>query len=125
MSLPLAQVVGVCKRVEDAADGHGNAVLRFADPVDVRVFGYGPRSADGSAEAFPSGRDVVTVGLSVYGPPFPWAPVAGGDPVTVTPLDRLEVAGVLYEVDGEVADWTHGPFGFAPGVSVSLKRVEG
>lgn len=119
MFAPLRETVGLVKRGEDAVDSHGNPVPMWADAEPVAVYGYGPRSADGQAESYAQNRDVVTIGLTVYGPPE----LAS----QVSPLDRFEVplGGDVYEVDGEIGDWNHGPFGWAPGVSISLKRIEG
>lgn len=46
--------------------------------------------------------------------------------VSVGPLDRMVVDGREYEVDGEAADYNHGPFGFSPNrLVVECKRIEG
>jgi hypothetical protein len=39
--------------------------------------------------------------------------------------DRVEVDGVLYELDGDVARWTQPWSGWRPGVVATLKRVAG
>ena len=123
MTLPLTQVVGYKQRTADGEDAHGNPVVAFADAVPVKVYGYGPST---SGEPFQQGRDVVVTGQTVYAP-SPMANAATGEPVTPTALDRFELplGGPEYEVDGEIGDWNHGPFGWAPGYSIALKRVEG
>lgn len=111
--------IGVCAREVGAKDSHGNPVESWADAVATPVYGWGPRSADGSAEPYKPNRDVVIIGMSVYGPP--------SLAQAVTPLDRFEVplGGDVYEVDGEIGDWNNGPFDWQPGCSIALKRVEG
>lgn len=47
--------------------------------------------------------------------------LADGDVLTRADLIRLRSARVV----GEVQDWCHGPFGWAPGVQVNLRFVEG
>ena len=115
MSYPLNATIGVCAYQAGVEDSHGNPVDAWADPVPTRVYGYGPRSAGGAAEPNLPNRDLVIIGLTVYAPPG----------VQIDPRDRVQVDGVMYEVDGEIGDWNHGPFGFEPGISISLKRWEG
>lgn len=95
---------------------HGNPVDAWAEPVDVQVYGYGPRTdtrgATGSNE--PGGTQVV-VGLEVYAPKG----------LAVDPRDRFVVDGKMYNVEGEIGDWSNGPYGFAPGIVIALKRAEG
>lgn len=93
-----------------AKNSHNNPVDAWAAPVVLSVFGYGPR--EDSTE--PGGTQVI-VGLEVYAPKTS----------TVGAKDRLIVDGHRYEVDGEIADWTNGPFGYKPGIVINLKRVEG
>lgn len=39
------------------------------------------------------------------------------------PMDAVVINGVTYEVDGQVEDYNHGPFGFTPGFAIGLRRV--
>lgn len=116
---PLSATVGLRKRVEGEPDSRGNPTVTYEDALPLNVYGYGPRSAEGQAEPRKPLRDLVIIGMTVYGPPS----LAS----QVSPLDRMEVplGGDLYEVDGEVGDWSNGPFGFAPGCSITLRRAEG
>lgn len=59
--------------------------------------------------------DPIIVGLRVFMPP-------GTD---VTSRDRLEVRGEVYEVEGIPFDWRNPFTGWAPGVEVNIKRLEG
>jgi hypothetical protein len=107
---PLAQTIGHAVYQAGAEDPHGNPEDSWADPVAVKVYGYGPRTA--STE--PGGTQVI-VGLTVYAPKS----------LQVSPRDQFVVDGLRYDVDGELGDWTNGPFGFEPGIEFNLKRVEG
>lgn len=106
----VAQTIGQEIYQAGVEDPHGNPEDSWASPVDVGVYGYGPRFA--STE--PGGTQVI-VGLTVYGPKS----------LQVGSRDRFIVNGLRYDVDGELGDWTNGPFGFAPGIEFNLKRVEG
>lgn len=92
-------------------DAHGNPTRSWSDPVDARVFGWAPA---GTAEPTVA-RDEVTWDLDLFAPPG----------FAATHMDRFVVDGLEFDVIGVVRDFTHGPFGFAPGVVLRLKRVEG
>jgi hypothetical protein len=93
-----------------AVDAHGNSSDAWADPVQVWVDGYGPRT-----DSVEPGGSQVIVGLQVFIPKG----------LAVSPQDRFVIGSQTYTVEGEVGDWNHGPFGFEPGVVVNVKRVEG
>lgn len=105
----LAQTIGHMVYQPGETDAHGNPEDAWADPVDLRIYGYGP-----STSTEPGGTQVI-VGLVVLGPPD----------MVIDARDRFVIDGLTYEVDGEVGDWNHGPFGFKPGIAVNVKRVEG
>lgn len=71
-----------------------------------------PRTSDELTE---QGRQGVIVGLTVVLP----------DCADVGPHDRCEVGGVMFEVDGEPGRWRSPLTGWAPGVEVRLRRVDG
>ena len=104
------QTIGHAVYVAGVEDAHGNPVDSWATPVDVKVYGYGPRYD--STE--PGGTQVI-VGLRVFAPKS----------VQASARDRFVVDGLTYDVDGEIGDWTNGPFSFKPGVEINLRRVEG
>jgi hypothetical protein len=109
---PTPHTVGVMRYLTGAEDEYGNDVESWADPEPVRVHGWGPAGTEEDNE----GRTRVVADLQLMAP-------AG---FTVDPQDRVEVDGVVYEVEGKVEDYTHGPFGFAgAGVRVNLNRVTG
>lgn len=107
---PLAQVVGHEVYQAGAEDPHGNPVDSWSAAVDVSVFGYGPRT-----ESTEPGGTQVIVGLQVFAPKG----------LAVSSKDRFVIDSLTYTVEGEIGDWTNGPFGFEPGISFNLKRVEG
>ena len=96
-----------------ALDAHNNAVDAWADPVPILVHGVAPGA---SQEAVAAGRDVSSVAWTVYAP-------AG---TVVGRRDRIVWQGVEYAVQGEPADWSHGPWPFpGAGVVIELTAWEG
>lgn len=99
-------------RADGGLDAHGNRVPAWDDPVDVVVYGW---AAPTSSEPKLAGQDRVAVALELFAPPS----------TAARPADRFRVDGELYDVVGEVEDYTHGPFGWRPGVVINLARWEG
>lgn len=106
---PLAQTIGHERFHSETEDDHGNPVARYCTVRPRMVYGYGPRTV--STE--PGGTQLIE-GLDVFAPLF-----------TVDHRDRFIVEGRTHVVEGDVSDWTRGPFGFTPGQVIHLKRVEG
>lgn len=106
--IPTPHTVYTCAYETGAVDDYGNDVESWGDPVPQKVHGWAPA---GSFEETDRERS-VTAEVDLLCP-------AG---FAVGPFDRVIVAGVTYEVDGEVRDYTNGPFGFEGGIVVSLKR---
>lgn len=93
-------------------DFHGNPKETWADPgISEDAYGWAPPSPDG--QPFEPNRVPVVRDLDVYMPAS-----------AARPKDRMMVDGALYSVIGYPEDFNHGPFGFAPGVRVSLLRIE-
>lgn len=111
MSFPLAQTIGHAIYTPGSTDSHNNPIDAWATPVNVQVYGYGPPIR--TEEAEPGGTQVIQ-GLQVLSPVF-----------AVDPRDRFVIDSITYEVVGEVANWSHGPFGWDPGQTIRLRRVEG
>lgn len=110
-AFPTPYTVDVLPFVAGAEDSHGNATDTWGAAVTQAVHGWsGPSDEPGER-----GRDAVTWDLKLYAPPG----------FVVGPRDRVIVLGKTYEVEGDVEDFTHGPFRFAAGLRVSLRRVEG
>lgn len=107
--MPTESVVHVA-RVAGPADASGDATAvdgaRTAFPAYVWPWT--------SAETDEPGRDSVVIGLTIGLP-------AG---TVVSPRDRMEARGGLYEVDGEPADY-RSPWTSRGLVVVNIKRVRG
>lgn len=110
---PTPWTIEVLPYVSGPADSHGNTTEGWADPITYEVYGWAP-PAD-STEPEESGRYAVVTTLEVFAPPG----------VQVAPRDRVRVDGITYEVVGEPSDYTHGPFGWQPGIRIELTRVQG
>lgn len=105
------QTISVRAYSPGTVDVHGNPAPAYAAAVPVPVYAIAPRTSE---EPDPD-RGAVVVGLAVL------APVG----TVVGPHDLVDIDGYEFEVDGEDADWTKGPFGWEPGVAFNLKRTEG
>lgn len=103
------KTVGLMRHSTGVLDDHGNETDGWSAVEKVRVYGWAP--AYGSIE---TGNSRVVVGLDVF---MPVDHAIGAQ-------DRVLVNATEYHVDGEVADYTKGPFGFKAGYVVRLKRVE-
>lgn len=111
MFIQARRVVTVHRHSAGETDAHGNPVDSWV-PDQARVYGWEvPRTA----EPLRAGHDRVVVDLSMFVPPG----------FEVSAHDRVEINGLTYEVVGEFEDAGNGPFGFDPGGTVQLRRVEG
>lgn len=103
--------LGLRRWMPGLEDAHGNPVESWADPVDWKVFAVAPTA---SMEPL-ADRMAVATGISVLAPPDP---LPG-------PHDVVIYDGEEWQVVGEVANYTTGPFTYKPGVVVNLERKEG
>jgi hypothetical protein len=110
-SIPTPWTVDVLHYETGAEDEYGNDVEAWSAPDTQPVHGWGPA---GSVEQGGWQRQVVA-DLQLYAP-------AG---FRVGPHDRVVVDGRTFEVEGDVEDYTKGPFGFRPGLRVNLRKVSG
>lgn len=111
--IPTPYTVGHRVHSESGLDAHNNAVDAWAAPVPLQVHAVAPGA---SVEAVRAGRDVSAVLWTVYAP-------AG---TVVGSRDRIMWQGVEYAVQGQPADWTHGPWvNPAAGVTIELAAWEG
>lgn len=94
-------------------DNRGNDVVVFDDGTDIPNCPVWPR---GSTEQV-QGRDTVTTGLTTVVPATYLTPVSA--------LDRIEVRGDMYEVDGTPSDWRSPFTSRKPGLEVQLTRITG
>ena len=111
--VPARLTVELARFEPSGQDPYGNPIPQWAPPVTVLVYGWAPASAD--TEPFEAGRAEVDRHMDLLVPPG----------VACGPRDRWTVAGQVWEQVGHPEDFTNGPFGFAPGVRVDLRRVEG
>jgi hypothetical protein len=93
-------------------DEYGNPTYDELDPVVLDGAFVAPRKSEGLDR---DGRTGVIVGLTLYAP-------YGTDLVYT---DRVEVDGVVYEIDGEPGRWLHPHTGWQAGVEAALVRGEG
>jgi hypothetical protein len=104
--------IGIKRYLEGAEDAHGNPIEGWGPEEPVKVFAIVPTS---SVEPTAVGREAVITGLSILAP----------SSVQVSHKDRILIGSEEFTIEGEVADWTRGPFSFKPGIQFALKRVEG
>lgn len=92
---------------------------QYGDPVagtgSVSVETLAPLEFLYSSESGGRGRSGVVVGAKVYLP-------AG---TALTHTSQVRARGVLYDVDGDVADWRSGAGSGLGGLEVALKRAVG
>lgn len=93
-------------------DAHGNPVTDYSDPADVQVYGW---HTGQTTEPGVAGHDRTEVEGQVFAP----------GSFRPGPLDVVVLGGEDFEVVGHPEDYNHGPFGFAPGVVVNVRRVTG
>lgn len=92
-------------------DAYGNDVEGYSAPDTQEVYGWAPSGTDETG----GWRRTVVADLQLYAPRG----------FRCGPHDQVVVDGVTYDVQGEVEDYTHGPFGHQPGVRVNLTRTAG
>ncbi|WP_166140843.1 hypothetical protein [Nocardioides ochotonae] len=92
-------------------DAHGNEVPTWLPPVEVLVYGAYPRT---TSEPL-ADRDEACLHWSLL---VPASFVIGS-------RDRVVIGEREFEVEGDPLDYTRGPFGWAAGTEVYLKRTEG
>lgn len=94
-------------------DAHGSEIVSWASPVRQPVFGW---SVPSSSEPKLAGHNRVVVQIELLAPPA----------FRVGPYDKVIVPGHgELDVLGVPEDFTHGPFGFMPGLVVNLGKVDG
>lgn len=94
-------------------DVHGNPVDVYGTPVAIDVYGWSTPSSSGANREPVDDR--VIVDMQLFVPPD----------TVVDHRDRFVLPTGTFEVEGEIADYNHGPFGFRPGSVINLRRVEG
>lgn len=105
--------VGIRVHSTSGTDAYNNPVGSWAAPATTYVYGIAPKTPEEQHEA---GRDPVIKGWTLYAPAT----------VTLAARDRVDYDGDTYEVEGDPAVWTNGPYsGDTPGLVAHLKRAEG
>ena len=106
------KTVDILRWTTGGRDAHNNPIEFWSEPEDIKVYGWEvPRTA----EPLRAGHDRVIVDLSLFVPPG----------TEIDAHDKVVLQDREYEVVGEVEDAGNGPFGFDPGATVQLRRVEG
>ncbi|OZE92456.1 hypothetical protein CH298_02670 [Rhodococcoides fascians] len=113
IDIPLLFTVQVEKAVDGPRNAHNNVTRTFDPPIDEPVYGWSEPTSSESTAAGQSNR--VTHDLELLVP----------EGFSARAHDRVRVDGRTYDVEGDPADFNHGPFGFRPGLVVNLKRVSG
>jgi hypothetical protein len=107
--LPTRWTVDVLPYIGTVEDEYGNTVDAWETiPTVTPVYGWAPAGTNESNAS----RHTVTADLELLAPPD----------FTLDPRDHVRILGQTYEVQGAVEDFNHGPFGYAPGVRVNLRR---
>lgn len=109
-------------------DEFGNRESVWADPAPVPVHAVAPVVSEAADEPSRPNRSMVTDALQVLAPAG--TRVDARDlivwPFRVDDAGAVAEAGVEYEIDGEVNDWTVGPWSNpVAGVTFDLRRSEG
>lgn len=105
------QTVTVIRRTANGTDDYGNVTYTTTSTA-VAGCGVYPRNLGDITE---SGRDGITIGLTVHLPP-------GTD---IRGTDSVTVGGANYRIIGDPGVWHHPMSGWRPGITVDLERVEG
>ncbi|MCG7284966.1 hypothetical protein MHY85_03135 [Cellulomonas sp. ACRRI] len=113
MGLPTPYTVVRLPYIPGTTNAHGNPVDTWGAPATLAVHGWAPPSADKTPSD--SARDAVERDLDLYAP--------AGTPGSHKDLWVIE--GVPYSQSGHVEDYTKGPWQWAAGLRINLKRVEG
>lgn len=108
--LEARQPIGHMRYVSDAVDENNDPVKAWEPAVTRLVFGWGPPAPE---EELRDDRDAIIASQIITTPTADW----------LDPRDRIVLAGVEYEVHGGARDYTHGPFNFAPGYAIQVKRA--
>lgn len=112
VTLTAKYTLGIKRYEEGATDAHGNPVESWGSVENVAVYAVAPSFSNEPPE---SGRDAVITGLSVLAP----------TDVVIGAKDRAVWNSEEYTVEGDLGDWTTGPFSFKPGIQFALKKVNG
>lgn len=105
-------MIEILRPVPGEPDGYGAPTVASVDRYQCSAAYTAPRM---SADVNDPARAGVVVGLTLF-VPFGFDVLHG---------DQVDVAGVLYEVDGDPADWENPFTGWEAGTTIALRRVDG
>ena len=111
--MPTPHSVGVKRLQQAGSDAHGEPTTTYSDPVALLVYFVAPAA---SVEPQRANRDLLSTDLVVGAPRSRFLP---------GPRDIVVWRGQEYTVEGAIEDYSYGPFGYTPGVSFLIRRVEG
>lgn len=109
MRLPYG--VTVTRLRPPATDDYGDPLPGSTGELDIPGCVVWPRGSSETNDA----SNTVIVGLELLAP-------AGTD---LVPTDKVRVRGDVYDIDGDVGEWTSPFTGTSAGLQVALKKVEG
>lgn len=105
-------MIAVIRATPGGHDAYGDPVESTETTRQLDGCAVAPRT---STDARGRGRPGTVEGLTLYCP-------AGSD---IRSGDHVEVAGVRYEIDGEIGVWASPFGGSVDGLEVALKRAQG
>lgn len=107
--------VVLLRTVPGGTDQYGDPIPGSTERVPLTGAVVAPRMSAAEGEFHDYARNTVIVGYTLY------APLG----VDITPSDQVEIAGQVFDVEGEPGPWVS-PFStWAPGQQVALRRAEG
>ena len=106
------ETVTIVRATPGGTDAYGDPIPGTVTRIDVPGCAVAPRL---STEPTERGRQGVIVGLTIY------PPADSGFRFT----DQVEVRGVLFDIEGEVAEWVNPFTGWTPGAEVALRKAVG
>lgn len=112
MTFPFGTTITVLRDSPGGLDDYNNPVTSTTTSTDIINCGVAPRY---SSEPTEKGRNGVIIGLTILAP-------AGSD---ILFTDRIKIAGVVYEIEGDPADWSNPFTGTEFGMEIAVKRAVG
>ena len=112
MTFPFGTTITVLRDSPGGFDEHNDPISSSTTRTDIAGCGVAPRY---SSEPSTLGRNGVIVGLTIFAP--------YGSDILFT--DRIEIAGVVYLVEGTPENWLNPFTGSTPGMEIAVKRAVG
>lgn len=112
MTFPFGTTITVLRDSPGGLDDYNNPVTSTTTSTDIVGCAVAP---SGSTEPAALGRNGLVVDLTVFVP-------AGSD---ILFTDRIKIAGVVYSIDGDPADWSNPFTGTVFPTELALQRAVG